>query len=198
MKTKISVRSLATVAVLGAVATILMYLEFPLPFLIPPFVKFDFSDLPALLASFSLGPVAGVGVMLIKCVIHLLVSSSAGAGELANFIIGCAFVIPAGIIYKRKRTQKGAIIGASVGAVCMAAVSLPVNLYITYPFFMNAYGLSEEAIMDMYRAIIPSVKDLISALVIFNVPFTFLKGIADVAITFLIYKRISPLLHGKK
>ena len=97
---KITVKSVATVGVLGAVATVLMYLEFPLAFIIPSFVKFDFSDLPALLASFALGPIAGVAVCLIKCAIHIAVSSSAGVGELANFILGCCFVIPAGIIYK--------------------------------------------------------------------------------------------------
>ena len=123
---KISVKSIATVGVLGAVATILMYLEFPLTFLIPSFVKFDFSDLPALLASFALGPIAGIAVCFIKCVIHIAVSSSAGVGELANFILGCCFVLPAGIIYKRIKTKKSALIGSLAGALIKGAGRLRI------------------------------------------------------------------------
>lgn len=199
MKTeKISVRTLAATAVLGAVAAVLMYLEFPVPFLIPSFVKFDFSDLPALLAAYSMGPISGIAVCLIKCTVHLLVSSSAGIGELANFIIGICFVFPSGIMYRHIKTRKGAIIGALAGTVLMAAVSLPVNYYITYPFYMSAYGLTKEIIIEMYQAILPFVKTLPQALLIFNVPFTFMKGAADVLITFLIYKKLSPILHEKR
>ena len=195
---KISVKSIATVGVLGAVATILMYLEFPLTFLIPSFVKFDFSDLPALLASFALGPIAGIAVCFIKCVIHIAVSSSAGVGELAHFILGCCFVLPAGIIYKRIKTKKSALIGSLAGSLIMAAASLPVNYYITYPFYMRAYGLSEETIISMYRAILPSIESLPQALLIFNVPFTLVKGLVVSTIVFFTYKRLSPILHGRK
>lgn len=195
---KISVKSIATVGVLGAVATILMYLEFPLTFLIPNFVKFDFSDLPALLASFALGPIAGIAVCFIKCVIHIAVSSSAGVGELANFILGCCFVLPAGIIYKRIKTKKSALIGSLTGSVVMAVASLPVNYFITYPFYMKAYSLTEETIVSMYRALIPSVKGLAEALLIFNVPFTLAKGLIVSTIVFFTYKRLSPILHGRK
>lgn len=197
-KNKISVKAIATVGVLGAVAAILMYLEFPLTFLIPSFVKFDFSDLPALLASFALGPIAGATVCLIKCVIHIAVSSSAGVGELANFILGCCFVIPAGMIYKRVKTKKSALIGSFSGSAVMAAASLPVNYFITYPFYMKAYSLTEETIVSMYRAILPSVKNLPQALLIFNVPFTLVKGLIVSAIVFFTYKRLSPILHGRK
>lgn len=195
---KISAKSTATVGVLGAVAAILMYLEFPLAFLIPSFVKFDFSDLPALLASFALGPIAGIAVCFIKCLIHVAVSSSAGVGELANFILGCCFVLPAGIIYKRIKTKKSAFIGSLVGSVVMAAASLPVNYFITYPFYMRAYSLTEETIVSMYRALIPSVKGLPQALLIFNVPFTLAKGLIVSTIVFFTYKRLSPVLHGRK
>lgn len=197
MKNKISARTLATVAILGAVSTVLMYLEFPLPFLIPPFIRFDFADIPALLASFAMGPVAGISVCLIRCTVHLLASQSAGVGELANFLLGCFFVLPAGLVYGKIKTRGGALIGAACGAVLMTAASLPVNLFITYPFYISAYGMTEEAILSAYRAIIPSTKNLVSALIIFNMPFTFLKGAATTLVTFLIYKRLSPILHSK-
>lgn len=195
MKNKLSARKIATVAVLGAAATVLMYLEFPLPFLIPPFVKFDFSDIPALLGAYALGPIAGASVCLIKCVIHLLASQSAGVGELANFLLGCFFVLPSGITYRKIKTRGGALAGAAAGTVLMTLSSLPVNYYITYPFYIRAYGLTEEMILSAYRLIIPSTKNLVSALVIFNMPFTFIKGAAVTAVTFLIYKRLSPVLH---
>lgn len=198
MKNKLSARKVATVAVLGAAATVLMYLEFPLPFLIPPFVKFDFSDIPALLGAYALGPFAGIAVCLIKCVIHLLASQSAGVGELANFLLGCFFVLPSGITYRKIKTRAGALIGAASGTVLMSIASLPVNYYITYPFYMRACGMSEEMILSAYRLIIPSTKNLVSALMIFNMPFTFVKGAAATAVTFLIYKRLSPVLHKKE
>lgn len=198
MKNRISVRKLVTVAILGAVSTVLMYLEFPLPFLIPPFVKFDFADVPSLLAAYSMGPAAGATVCLIRCAVHLAVTHSAGAGELANFILGCCLAVPAGIIYRQKKTRTGAIIGASAGALTMAGASLPVNLFITYPFYMSAYGMSEESIMELYRLIIPSTKDLLSALLIFNMPFTLLKGVVAAAATLAVFTRISPLINEKR
>ena len=112
-------------ALLSAIAFILQYIEIPIP-LMPPFIKFDFSDLPALLAAFSLGPVYGVVTELIKNLVHLPVSSSAMIGELLNFILGAAFVFTAGLIYKNDKTRRGAILASVIGAVVMAAKkSLP-------------------------------------------------------------------------
>lgn len=162
----------------------------------PSFLQLDFSELPALIASFSLGPLSGVAVCLIKNLVHLLATSTGGVGELSNFLLGAAFVLPAGIIYKVKKDRLGALIGALTGAAAMALLSFPSNYFIVYP----AYGLvmPMEAILDMYRAINPNVKTLSDALVWFNMPFTFVKGLLSTAVTFLIYKRISPILKGTK
>lgn len=198
MKNRNSLRRLVTVAILGAVSTVLMYLEFPLPFLIPPFVKFDFADVPALLAAYSMGPISGALVCLLRCTLHLLVTHSAGVGELANLILGCCLVVPAGIINKMKQTRGGAIVGACIGTVIMTGASLPVNIFITYPFYMKVLGITEEAMLDLYRVIIPSTKDLVSALTIFNMPFTFLKGAVAAAVTLVIHKQISRLIDKKR
>ena len=177
------VRKLTTTAVMAAIATILMYIEFPIP-IMPGFIKLDFSELPALLTSFALGPWYGALVCLLKNLIHLPVTSSSGVGELANFLIGVCFVIPTGYIYQFHKSRKGALIGSLVGAVIMAVVSFPINYFIVYPFYTNFMPM--EAIVGAYQAI----------LLIFNVPFTFVKGMIDVVITFLVYKRLSPIIKG--
>ena len=187
------VRKLTTTAVMAAIATILMYIEFPIP-VMPAFVKLDFSELPALLTSFALGPWYGALVCLLKNLIHLPVTSSSGVGELANFLIGIFFVIPAGAIYQKLKSRKGALIGSLAGALIMAAASFPINYFIVYPFYTNFMPM--EGIIGAYQAILPGVKGLADALLIFNVPFTFCKGIIDMLITFLIYKRLSPVIKG--
>ena len=192
---KINVRYFATVGLLSALSTVLMYIEFSVPFM-PAFIKCDVSDLPAIIASFSLGPTAGVLTQLLKNLLHLPATTTAGVGELANFLLGAAFVLPAGVIYKFVKNKKGAVIGALTGTLAMAAVSFPVNLFITYPFYTNFMPL--EGIIGAYKAINPVVDSLPEALLLFNVPFTAAKGLLSVIITFLVYKRISPLLRGKK
>lgn len=161
----------------------------------PGFIKFDFSDLPALLGSFSIGPVYGILIELIKNLLHLAVSSSGGIGELSNFILGAVFVAIAGIIYNLKKTKKRAVIASFAGSIGMAAVSIPSNIFIVYPVYYKF--MDKAAILKAYQAIIPSMKSVEQSIVCFNMPFTFVKGMIDVLITFLIYKRLSPILHGK-
>ena len=191
------VRVLTGTAMLGAVAAVLMYLEFPIP-IMPAFVKLDVSELPALIASFAYGPVTGVLVCLIKNLIKLPSTSTAAVGELFNFVMGALFVGVAGIVYKRNKTRKGAIVGALLGALVMAVVSVPYNYFIVYPAYVVMYHLPLEAIIGMYQAINPSVDGLLTCLLVFNLPFTFVKGVLDAVLCFLIYKPLSPILHGRK
>ena len=187
-------RVLTGTAMLGAVAALLMYLEFPIP-IMPSFVKLDVSELPALLAAYAYGPVPGIAVCLIKNLIKLPSTSTAAVGELFNFVMGALFVGVAGHIYKRNKTRKGAIVGALLGALVMAVVSVPYNYFIVYPAYVVLYHLPLEAIIGMYQAIRPSTNGLLECLMVFNMPFTFVKGMIDVALCFLIYKPLSPLLH---
>ena len=188
---------LTVTAMLSAVAFILMFIEFPIPALIPSFVKLDISDLPELLAAFSLGPVYGVAVTFLKNLLHIVFkgTSSAYVGELCNFLLGAVFSLVAGFIYQRKKSRKSALIGAIIGAVLMAIVSVPMNYYVVYPAYVVCYGMPLEAIIGMYQAILPSADSLIKCLTIFNMPFTFCKGMLDVLLCSLIYKPLSPLLH---
>ena len=191
------VRVLTGTAMLGAVAAVLMYLEFPIP-IMPAFVKLDVWELPALIASFAYGPVSGILVCLIKILIKLPSTSTAAVGELFNFVMGALFVGVAGLIYKRNKTRKGAIVGALLGALVMAVVSVPYNYFIVYPAYVVMYHLPLDAIIGMYQAINPNVNGLLACLLVFNLPFTFVKGALDAVLCFLVYKPLSPILHGRK
>ncbi len=213
-KSRIPIRNLCITAMLSAIAFVLMFLEFPIPALIPPFVKMDFSDLPALLGAFALGPVYGIVVELVKNLLQLLIkgTSSAYIGELFNFLCGAVFAFVAGILYLRRKPKSGsgltkqeirrkgrlaAILSSLLGALAMAIVSVPLNYFVVYPAYVICYGMPLDSIVGMYQAILPSAGSLFTCLVIFNLPFTFFKGILDALICFFIYKPLSPLLHKK-
>ena len=190
---RINIRKITVTALMGAAATVLMFVSFGLPFL-PPYLKFDFSELPALLASFSLGPVSGAAVCLIKNLFNAFASTTGGIGELCNFLMGLFFVVPAGLIYRKKPSLKGAAAGSAVGLVIMTAGSIFLNYYVVYPAY--TLFLPMDAIMDMYKALVPGIDNLWQGLLIFNAPLTFIKCLADVIVTFLVYKKLSPVLKG--
>ena len=189
-------RYLVITAMLSAVSIVLMQFDFSVPFM-PSFIKMDLSDLPALIGAYSMGPLYGVLVALVKNLLHLLRTSTGGIGELSNFLLSALFVLPAGLIYQKHKTKKRAIIGAVVGAVSMAVFSVITNYFIVYPVYTAFMPM--ETIIAMYQAILPKIKDgdLLACLVIFNMPFTFVKAMLSVLITLLIYKPLSPLIHGE-
>ncbi len=188
------VRQLTVTALMGAMSAVLMFIQIPVPMFMPGFIKFDLSELPALIAAFAIGPVSGACVCLIKNLINLLSTSTGGVGELSNFILGCAFVVPAGLIYKSKKTKKTAVIGAVAGAAVMAVLSIPSNYFITYPIYTNF--MSMDAIIGAYQALNPKVETLLDALIWFNMPFTFIKGMASTVVAVAVYKYISPVIKG--
>ena len=192
---KLSLRKIALTAMLAAISALLMMLEIPIP-IVPSFIKLDFSDLPALIAAFAYGPVSGVVVCLLKNLIHLAFTQTAGVGELANFLLGAVFVLPAGLFYRKNKDRKHALIGTLFGALLMALAAFPVNYFITYPFYYTF--IPESTIINMCQSILPFIRSIPQSLLIFNMPFTFVKGLLDCALAFLLYKRISPLLKGKK
>lgn len=189
------VRFVAVTGMLSAIAFILMFFDFSIP-IMPGFIKMDVSELPALIATFAYGPLSGVCVCLIKNLLHLTITTTGGVGELSNFLLGVCLVVPAGLVYKNKKNKKNAIIGTAVGAVAMGVLSIPVNVFITYPVYYNF--MPQEVIVAAYQAILPSVKNILQCLIVFNAPFTFVKGAVCSVITMLIYKPLSPILHGNK
>lgn len=186
------IRFITLTAILGALSTILQFFEFPVPILIPTFVKMDFSDLPAILAAFLVSPISGAAVCLIKNVIHITTSSSVGIGELANFLMGICMVLPAGFIYKAKPTKAMAVVAMAVGCVVVAVLSIFINYYIAYPFYMGFMPL--DAIMEQYRELNGSVVTLWDCLIWFNAPFTFIKFLVCSVIVFFIYKPLSKAI----
>ena len=191
----VNVRYMTVTAMLSALGFVLMFLDFSVP-LMPSFIKMDVSELPALIGAFAMGPVYGVAICLVKNLLHLFISSTGGVGELSNFILGASFVFTAGIIYERKKTRRTAIIGSFAGAVIMALVSIPSNYFVVYPVYEKFMPI--DAILAMYQAINPQADSLFKCLLIFNAPFTFIKGMFSVLITLLIYKRISPVIKGQQ
>ncbi len=184
-------------AMLSAAATVLMFIEFPLP-VFPAFLQLDLSEVPALLGSFALGPMAGVLIELIKNVLHLVVkgTTTAGVGELANFLVGCALVAPAGIMYKRHKTKHTAIVSMIVGTLLMTVVGCVFDYYVLFPLYQTLMGIPMSAIVKMGSEINHMVVNLKSLIVLSVAPFNLLKGAIVSLITLLLYKKLSPILHG--
>ncbi len=192
MSSVLSVKSMVKVSMLGVLAFIVMLLEMPLP-LFPPFLKLDMSDLVALVTAFSMGPMAAILVELIKNVIHLLRTSTGGVGELANFIIGASFVVPAGLVYFKNKNKTSAMIGIMVGTLSMAVVGLFANIYILIPFYSNFMPI--DSIIQMASAANPLIVSVETYGLYAVVPFNIIKGLIVGILTMVIYKKISPILH---
>lgn len=189
------IRKITGTGMLSAIAFALMFLDFSVPFM-PSFIKMDLSELPALIGSFAYGPIAGVIICLIKNLLHLLISSTGGVGELSNFLLGASFVFVAGMVYKVKKNRTGALFGSVAGALIMGIFSVFSNYFLVYPIYYNF--MPKEAILAAYQMIFSGVNNILECLIVFNMPFTFIKGILSVVITFLIYKRLSPILKGTR
>ena len=170
-------RRIASAAILTAMAVVLMYLEIPLPFF-PPFLKFDFSEVPVLIGTFALGPLYGVAIELAKNVIHLPVSHTAG------------------IIYSKTRTRKSALISMAIATATFALMSCPFNYFITLPLYSQVLGFSNEAIIGMSAAVNPLIHTKFDLILWGFLPFNIFKGVVISAITLVIYKPISKLINA--
>ena len=191
MRKNLSVQYLTRIAVLTALASILFLIEIP----VVAFYKLDLSNLPVLLGAFSMGPVPGLIILLLKSLIGMLHSSSMYVGELADFIMGAAFVLPAALIYRRHKTRNTALIGMAVGTVVMIVVAVLVNWKLMIPFYMTAYGMPMEAVVGMATKAVPFVDTEWKLLLCVTAPFNLLKGVVLSSLTFVLYKHLSPLLH---
>lgn len=193
---KISLKTITKIAILSAIATLLMLLEFPLGFA-PDFYKIDISEVAVLVGAFSLGPVAGVCIELIKILLNFIFNGTitSGIGELANFIIGCAFIVPASAIYWRHRTRKSAFIGMAVGTLSLCIVGTAINYFLLLPLYASIFGMPIEALIGMGTAINPKITDLFSFVLLAVFPFNLIKGAVVSVLTALLYKRMSVILH---
>ncbi len=198
MKKIFTTKNLVLMAIFSALAAVLMLLEFPLPFIAPSFYEIDLSEIPVLIGSFIMGPVAGVIIEAVKILLTLLIrgTDTAYVGELANFIIGCCFIVPAGVIYKKNKTKKSALIGIATGTMLMAVAGVVINYAILIPFYVKAFGMPLDLILDMGAKINPLISNKWTFVLICVAPFNIVKGIIDSLITALVYKRISTFIKG--
>ena len=190
-KPVLSAGNMTRIAILAAAASILFLLEIP----IVAFYRLDLSNIPVMLGAFSMGTVPGLIILGLKSLIGLLHSSSAGVGELADFIMGAALLIPASLIYHRKKSRKTALIGMAAGTLCTAVAGVLVNKYIMLPFYMGAFHMDMEGILSFAK--VGGVDTEWKLLLLVTGPFNLLKGAVLSIVTFLIYKPLSPILHSK-
>ena len=193
-KKTLSVQYLTRIAVLTALSSILFMISIP----IVAFYSLDLSNLPVLLGAFSMGPVAGLIILGLKSLIGCLTSSTMYVGELADFIMGAAFVLPAALIYQRNKSRKGALIGMITGTVALILAGCLTNAYLLIPFYMKAFGMSMEAIIGMCAQALPFVDTELKVILFVTAPFNLLKGVVLCVLTYMIYKPLSPLLHVRK
>ena len=188
-------RMMAQIGMLSAIATVLMLFEIPLPFA-PSFYEIDFSEVPILIGSFAMGPLAGATIEFIKILLNFAINGTvtAGVGEIANFLIGCALVVPAALIYKKKHTRNGALIGMITGTIFMAVVGCFMNAFILLPAYAKAFKMPLDALVGMGTAVNKHITDLKTFVLLAVGPFNLLKGALVSLIVFLVYKKISPIL----
>ena len=194
-------RRVSIIGICAALATVLHILDFPLPFLAPTFYKLDFSEVPVLLAGFYLGPSATVACEGIKILLKLLLkgTSTAFVGDFANFVVGCFFVLPATLIYHLHKTKRSAILGLTVGTVCMALFGSAFNAVYLLPKFSELFHMPLDSIIAMGTSIFPGVNN-VSTFVFFCVaPLNVVKGAVVSLLTMLLYKHVAaPLFNIKK
>lgn len=193
VKNYFSVGNLTRIAILAALASILFLVEIP----VVAFYKLDLSNLPVLLGTFSMGVIPGLVILLLKSLIGLLHSSSVGVGELADFIMGAALIIPAGLIYHRNKTRKNAVIGMAAGTVCMVVIGILTNKFILLPFYIQFYPFVQSMDDILKMAKVGGIDTEAKLLLLITGPFNLLKGVVLSLVTALIYKPLSPILHSK-
>ena len=193
---KLGVRAIVQIGMLAAVAVILMLFEIPLPFA-PSFYKLDFSEVPVLVGCFAMGPFAGALIELVKILLNFVLTgtSTAGVGEIANFVIGCSFCVPAGLIYRSNRTRKNALIGMVTGTVLMAVIGGFINAFVLLPTYAAAFGMPIDALVGIGTAVNSHITNLTTFVLFAVVPFNIVKGVLVSVVVFLIYKKISPIFR---
>ena len=194
-KTKVNTRTLVQIGMLSALAIILMQFEIPLPFA-PAFYKIDFSEVPVLIGCFSMGPFAGVLIELITVILNVAIKGTMtmGIGDAANFLIGCAFCVPAALIYQKKRTKSGAVTGMVVGTVIMTILGCVLNAYILLPVYAKAFEMPLDALVSMGTEVNGAITGLMTFVLFAVAPFNLLKGILVSLIVFFVYKKIRQVL----
>ncbi len=188
---------LVLTAMLGAISAVLMLFEFNVP-LVLPFIKMDFSELPIILGGFILGPSAGAGVILIKILLNFVFngSTTAGVGEVANFVLSLCYMLPSVLIYRKKKTKKWAAISMTIGTVVASVASVFMNTFVMFPVYGKAFNLPMDAIVEICASVNPAVDSVLTMMLFSVFPFNLFKyGVVSV-LTFLVYKRLAGFIRN--
>lgn len=190
-------KQLVQIAMLAAVATILMVFQVPVPFA-PAFYQLDLSEVPILIGTFVMGPLAGVTIEFIKIILNFIIdgTATAGIGELANFLMGCAFCIPAGVIYKSNKNKTNALIGCVAGTVVMTIVAVLLNAYVLLPVYASAFHMPIDSLIEMGTVLNGSIDSLLTFVIFAVAPFNLLKGIIVSVVVMLTYKRLAVIIRS--
>ncbi len=190
----VEVRRLTMAAMLGTVAFALMYFNLSIP-LISLFAEFDLSALPELLGGFILGPLGALLIVLVKIALILVFkgTTSMFTGEVQNFLLSVAYVLPAVFYYRRHRTKKGAMIGLLLGSVCSIVIAVFTNLYLIFPayIYLSTGQLSWDKIIAMCHDVNPWIRDLPTFAAFSVVPFNLISRSLTSMLTLITYKKIS-------
>ena len=189
---KTNLRRMTLAAVMGAVAFVLIFINFGVPFL-SPVAEFDLSALPELIGGFILGPVGAVMIIVVKLALKLAIqgTESMFTGEIQNFLLSAAYVLPAVLYYRRHRTKKGAAVGLAIGAVVSVIVAVFTNLYIIFPFYIKLYGMNWDGIVAMFSAVNPWIRDIPTMVAFSVVPFNLISRTITAVLAFITYKKLS-------
>ena len=195
---KTKVNKTVIMAMLSAIAVILMYFDFPIPFIAPGFYKIDFSEIPVLIGSFMLGPCAGVIIEAVKVILHFCMkgSTTAFVGDFANFILGCMYVVPAAIIYHTKKTRKMAMISLIAGGVILVIAGMLLNAWYLLPKYSELYGIPLDVLIAMGTKVNASITDVFSFVALAVAPFNIIKALIDGIVTVILYKYLSHQLKA--
>ncbi len=197
-KGKVATSAITKIGVLGAISFVLMYFEFPLPFIAPSFYKLDVSESVILIGGYAMGPWAAIVLELIKNILNLLIegTQTGGVGELANFLIGCSLTVPAAFVYKYRKSRGGAITSLAVGVLSLVFIGALVNYFVMIPAYAKVFfGGNIDGIVALGGAIFPFVDDLFDFVLVCTSPFNLIKGTVCSLICYILYKRVSPILH---
>lgn len=190
-------RNMVKVGILAAMSFILMFVQFPIP-VAPPFMKVDLADVPALIGGFSMGPIYGVLIQLIKNILNLSKTSTYGVGEISNFVVGGLFVFVSSSIYKKNKTKKNATIAMICGMLIMTLAATLSNAFVIFPLYGKAMGVDMNAFVAMAHKTNSLVKSYFTMMIFAIVPFNLIKGFIEILVTKLLYKHVSSILHYRR
>ncbi len=194
---KLTTRQLTKIAVISGLSAVLMYFEFPLPFA-PSFMGVDFSDVPILMAGFSLGPFSATICACLKIVIKLLLkpTSTMFVGELSNLLLTVVFVVVGSLIYKKMHNFKGAIIALLVATLGVSVVAFLSNGFVIYPLYASLLNQNIEGIIKLTASLNSLVSSYWTMMLFMVIPFNLVKYSLVSIITLILYKKISPILKN--